>query len=71
MMLPFSAPDDLQNPEKIRSLLKDIREARQAKSREGLPKLDHNELLVGHFKTKLSETHCTVLLTDNVFDLSH
>ena len=41
-----SAPDDLQNPERIRFLLKDIREARQAKSREGLAKLDHNELLV-------------------------
>lgn len=36
-----SASDDLQNPDKIRSLLKDLREARQAKSREGLRKLDH------------------------------
>ncbi|TBU33136.1 Psf2-domain-containing protein [Dichomitus squalens] len=42
------APDDLQNPERIRSLLKDIREARQAKSREGLAKLDHNELLLNN-----------------------
>ena len=42
----FSAPDDLQNPDRIRSLLKDIREARQAKSCDGLVKLDHNELLV-------------------------
>ncbi|KAI0353038.1 Psf2-domain-containing protein [Trametes cingulata] len=40
------APDDLQNPDRIRSLLKDIREARQAKSREGLSKLDHNELML-------------------------
>ncbi|KAI1796186.1 Psf2-domain-containing protein [Ganoderma leucocontextum] len=40
------ASDDLQNPERIRTLLKDIREARQAKSREGLSKLDHNELLL-------------------------
>ncbi|RPD66964.1 Psf2-domain-containing protein [Lentinus tigrinus ALCF2SS1-7] len=40
------APDDLQNPEKIRTLLKDIREARQAKSREGLSKLDPNELIL-------------------------
>lgn len=41
-----SAPDDFQNPDKIRSLLKDIREARQAKSREGLSKIDHSELSV-------------------------
>ncbi|EMD40954.1 hypothetical protein CERSUDRAFT_131377 [Gelatoporia subvermispora B] len=39
-----TAPDDFPNPDKIRSLLKDIREARQAKSREGLSKLDHSEL---------------------------
>jgi len=38
------ASDDFQNPDKLRSLLKDIREARQAKSREGLSKLDHSEL---------------------------
>ncbi|EKM59314.1 uncharacterized protein PHACADRAFT_86085 [Phanerochaete carnosa HHB-10118-sp] len=38
------ASDDFQEPDKIRSLLKDIREARQAKSREGLSKLDHSEL---------------------------
>jgi len=38
------APDDFPNPDKLRSLLKDIREARQAKSREGLSKLDHSEL---------------------------
>ena len=42
----FSASDDLENPEKIRSLLKDLREARQAKSREGLETLDHSELSV-------------------------
>lgn len=41
-----SAPDDLENPDRLRSLLKDIREARQAKSREGLDQLDHNELTV-------------------------
>jgi len=35
---------DIQNSDKIRSLLKDIREARQAKSREGLQKVDHSEL---------------------------
>ncbi|KAI0650539.1 Psf2-domain-containing protein [Trametes meyenii] len=40
------ASDDLQNPDRIRSLLKDIREARQAKSREGLSKLDRNELML-------------------------
>jgi len=38
------ASDDLDSPEKIRSLLKDIREARQAKSREGLRMLDHVHL---------------------------
>jgi len=38
------ASDDIINPDKIRSLLQDIREARQAKSREGLSKLDHSEL---------------------------
>ena len=41
-----SASDDIQNSDKIRSLLKDIREARQAKSREGLQKIDHSELSV-------------------------
>ena len=41
-----SASDDLQNPEKIRMLLQDIREARQAKSREGISKLDHSDLSV-------------------------
>lgn len=40
------ASDDFQNPDKIRSLLKDIREARQAKSRDGLSQLDHSELSV-------------------------
>lgn len=39
-----SASDDLENPEKIRTLLKDIREARQSKSREGIRRLDHSEL---------------------------
>ncbi|KAH9833731.1 Psf2-domain-containing protein [Rhodofomes roseus] len=38
------ASDDISNPEKVRSLLQDIREARQAKSRDGVSKLDHSEL---------------------------
>ncbi|KAL4076181.1 Psf2-domain-containing protein [Scleroderma citrinum] len=38
------APDDVPSAERVRSLLKDLREARQAKSREGLAKLDHSEL---------------------------
>jgi len=38
------ASDDLENPDKLRSLLKDLREARQAKSRDGLKALDHSEL---------------------------
>jgi GINS complex subunit 2 len=45
----ISAADDLQNPDKIRTLLKDLREARQAKSREGLKKLDHIALTVQFF----------------------
>jgi hypothetical protein len=40
------ASDDVQNAEKVRSLLKDLREARQAKSRDGLSQLDHSELSV-------------------------
>lgn len=36
----------MQNPDKIRSLLQDLREARQAKSRDGLQKIDHQELSV-------------------------
>ena len=41
-----SASDDLENPDQIRSLLKDLREARQAKSREGLRHIDHSDLSV-------------------------
>lgn len=43
-LTPDSASDDLENPDKIRTLLKDIREVRQAKSREGIARLDHSEL---------------------------
>jgi hypothetical protein len=39
-----SASDDLPNPDKIRSLLKDLREARQAKARSGLEGLEHSTL---------------------------
>lgn len=35
-----SAADDIQDTDKLRSLLKDLREARQAKSREGLDQLN-------------------------------
>lgn len=38
------ASDDLENPDKLRTLLKDLREARQAKSRDGLKTLDYSEL---------------------------
>ncbi|KAN0097538.1 hypothetical protein V8E55_001984 [Tylopilus felleus] len=38
------ASDDVQNAEKVRSLLKDLREARQSKSRDGLGQIDHSEL---------------------------
>lgn len=40
----ISASDDLENPDKLRSLLKDLREARQAKSRLGLKTLDYSAL---------------------------
>jgi len=38
------ASDDLADPDRIRMLLKDLREARQAKSRDGLRALDHTAL---------------------------
>ncbi|KAI0033755.1 hypothetical protein K488DRAFT_84600 [Vararia minispora EC-137] len=38
------AAEDIPNSDKVRSLLKDIREVRQAKSRDGLKKIDHIEL---------------------------
>ena len=42
-----SASNDVRGgAEKIRSFLKDLREALQAESREDLAKLDHNELSV-------------------------
>ncbi|KAF5358901.1 hypothetical protein D9758_004821 [Tetrapyrgos nigripes] len=43
------APDDIQDTEKIRSILKDLREARQAKSREGLANLDRGEFSLPNF----------------------
>jgi GINS complex subunit 2 len=46
LLFNSSASDDLDNPDKIRLLLQDLREARQAKSRDGLQKLDHSELSV-------------------------
>lgn len=36
--------DDLDNPDKLRGLLKDLQEARQAKTRENLRKLNHESL---------------------------
>ncbi|KAE9395032.1 Psf2-domain-containing protein [Gymnopus androsaceus JB14] len=38
------AADDIQDTDKVRSLLKDLKEARQAKSREGLDQLNRGEL---------------------------
>ncbi|KAG8218559.1 hypothetical protein J3R82DRAFT_4200 [Butyriboletus roseoflavus] len=43
------ASDDVQNAEKVRSLLKDLREARQSKSRDGLSQIDNSELSVRFF----------------------
>jgi GINS complex subunit 2 len=45
-LIVYRAAEDFQESDKIQSLLKDIREARQAKSREGLSKIDHSELSV-------------------------
>ncbi len=41
-----SASDDIEQHDKLRSVLKDLREARQAKTREGLRTIDHNALSV-------------------------
>lgn len=45
MRLP-RASDDVQESDKVRSLLKDIREVRQAKSRDGVQNIDRSELAV-------------------------
>lgn len=45
------AYEDIENPEKLRSLLKDIQEARQAKSREGISRIDHIELTVSAMRS--------------------
>ncbi|KAJ4492093.1 Psf2-domain-containing protein [Lentinula edodes] len=45
------ASDDIQNTDKIRSLLKDLREARQAKSREGLEELNRSELSLSNLSS--------------------
>lgn len=42
------APDDIPHPERIRSLLKDLREVRQGKAREGIQHLNPVELNVIH-----------------------
>ena len=61
-----SASDDLENPEKLRSLLKDLREARQAKSRDGLKTLDHSELSVS-LLAFLKKKQFPILLTSNFY----
>ncbi|KZV69869.1 DNA replication complex GINS protein PSF2 [Peniophora sp. CONT] len=43
------ASDDVQESDKVRSLLKDIREVRQAKSRDGLQNIDRSELALANF----------------------
>lgn len=45
-VLNLRASDDVQESDKVRSLLKDIREVRQAKSRDGLQNIDRSELAV-------------------------
>ncbi|KAK9895674.1 Psf2-domain-containing protein [Cystobasidium minutum MCA 4210] len=44
-----AAPDDIPQPERIRSLLKDLREVRQGKAREGIQHLNPVELNVTGF----------------------
>ena len=61
-LIVYRAPDDIQNSDKIRSLLKDIREARQAKSREGLQKIDHSELSV---RDSISHLLCALTTVDS------
>ncbi|THV08303.1 Psf2-domain-containing protein [Dendrothele bispora CBS 962.96] len=43
------APDDIPDADKLRYILKDLREARQAKSREGLANLDRGEFSLPNF----------------------
>lgn len=65
---PHSASDDLENPDKIRSLLKNLREARQAKSRDGIKQLDHSELSVSpHLIVRDIPSQCTILVAQLVF----
>lgn len=45
----YSAEDDIPNAEQIRTILKDLRETRQAKSRTGLAGLDDKWLMVSFF----------------------
>lgn len=57
IQIDSSASDDLENPDRLRSLLKDLREARQAKSRDGLKKLDHSELSVRRAPVDVAPFH--------------
>jgi GINS complex subunit 2 len=49
-----SASDDLSSPEKLRLVLKDIREARQSKIRQGLSAINCVHLGVSSFSPSLS-----------------
>lgn len=63
-----SASDDLENPDKLRYILKDLREARQAKSREGLQTLDHSELSVRlPFKYRMTSVQATFSASKSLF----
>ena len=57
------ASDDLESPDKIRSLLKDLREARQAKSRDGIKQLDHSELSVSLVSSSLCTELKSIIVT--------
>jgi GINS complex subunit 2 len=53
-----SASDDIPQPERIRSLLKDLREVRQGKAREGIQHLNPVELNVSSTSLSLSYARC-------------
>ncbi|KAI7888917.1 DNA replication complex GINS protein PSF2 [Mucor mucedo] len=48
-MLLETAPDDIPNAEQVRTILKDIRETRQAKARLGIKELDESWLGMKNF----------------------
>jgi len=62
------ASDDLNNPDKLRLLLKDIREARQSKIREGLGALNSVHLGVSTTLSTLTLSSTLVYCFPNCID---